>query len=83
MVPCHRRSADYCWYSGADVSQNEYLTMCGMLAGSMTDPPALAFLIIFIQPAVRRRSLTPLSIRSDVPAHYHTPITGGALLEYR
>ncbi len=57
--------------------------MCGMLAGSMTDPPALAFVIIFIQPAVRRRFLTPLSIRGDVPAHYHPPITGGALLEYR
>lgn len=43
MVPDHRRSADYCWYSGADVSKMNYLTMCGMLAGSMTDPPALAF----------------------------------------
>ncbi len=56
-----------------------YLTMCGMLAGSMTDPPAWRLLIIFIQPAVRRRSLTPRLSVSDVPAHYHPPITGGAL----
>ena len=46
------------------LAKMNYLTMCGMLAGSMTDPPALAcLLIIFIQPVVRRRSLTPLFIR--------------------
>ena len=54
------------------LAKMNYLTMCGMLAGSMTDPPALAF----------ANNLHPTSV-SDVPAHYHTPITGGALLEYR
>ncbi len=45
------------------LAKMNYLTMCGMLAGSMTDPPALAFANNLIQPVVRRRSLTPLSIR--------------------
>lgn len=66
------------------LAKMNYLTMCGMLAGSMTDPPALAF-ANNLHPT---SGAAALSIRhclsvSDVPAHYHPPITGGALLEYR
>lgn len=59
------------------LAKMNYLTMCGMLAGSMTDPPALANQRC--GGALLRHCLSV----SDVPAHYHTPITGGALLEYR
>lgn len=66
------------------LAKMNYLTMCGMLAGSMTDPPALAFANnLHPNSAVQRRSLRHCLSVSDVPAHYHTPITGGALLEYR
>ncbi len=66
------------------LAKMNYLTMCGMLAGSMTDPPALAF-ANNLHPtsggggALLRHCLSV----GDVPAHYHPPITGGALLEYR
>ncbi len=39
----HRYSADYRRFAGAIFAKMNYLTLCGMLAGSMTDPPALAF----------------------------------------
>ncbi len=65
------------------LAKMNYLTMCS--TGRFHDQILRRWrlLIIFIQPAVRRRSLTPLSIVGNVPAHYHPPITGGALLEYR
>lgn len=64
------------------LAKMNYLTMCGMLAGSMTDPPALAF-ANNLHPTSGAALLRHCLSVSDVPAHYHTPITGGALLEYR
>ncbi|STJ77717.1 putative transport protein YidE [Escherichia coli] len=57
-----------------------YLTMCGMLAGSMTDPPALAF-ANNLHPTSGAAALSYATVLSvgNVPAHYHPPITGGAL----
>ena len=60
------------------LAKMNYLTMCGMLAGSMTDPPALAF-ANNLHPTSGAAALS----YATVPAHYHPPITGGALLEYR
>ena len=65
------------------LAKMNYLTMCGMLAGSMTDPPALAFANNLHPTSGAAAFLRHCLSVSDVPAHYHTPITGGALLEYR
>lgn len=66
------------------LAKMNYLTMCGMLAGSMTDPPALAF-ANNLHPtsgaaALSYATVYPLVmfLRIITP-----PITGGALLEYR
>ena len=66
------------------LAKMNYLTMCGMLAGSMTDPPALAF-ANKLHPtsgaaALSYATVYPLVmfLRIITP-----PITGGALLEYR
>jgi putative transport protein len=45
------------------LAKMNYLTLCGMLAGSMTDPPALAFANNLHATSGARRSLTPPSIR--------------------
>ncbi|XPE40435.1 hypothetical protein ACNKHK_24120 [Shigella flexneri] len=39
----HYRGSLITGASGTDCRKMNYLTLCGMLAGSMTDPPALAF----------------------------------------
>lgn len=55
-----------------------YLTLCGMLAGSMTDPPALAFAnnLHATSGALLRDRLSV----SDVPAYYHATTAGGDFL---
>ena len=60
-----------------------YLTMCGMLAGSMTDPPALAF-ANNLHPTSGAAALSYATVYPLVMfLRIITPITGGALLEYR
>ncbi len=57
--------------------------MCGMLAGSMTDPPALAF-ANNLHPTSGAAALSYATVYPLVMfLRIITPITGGALLEYR
>ena len=61
------------------LAKMNYLTMCGMLAGSMTDPPALAF-ANNLHPT---SGAAALSYATVYPLVMFLRITGGALLEYR
>lgn len=55
-----------------------YLTLCGMLAGSMTDPPALAFANnLHATSGAAALSLRDRLSVSDVPAYYHATTAGG------
>lgn len=60
------------------LAKMNYLTLCGMLAGSMTDPPALAFAnnLHATSGALLRHRLSA----GDVPAHYHPAATRRAVL---
>lgn len=65
------------------LAKMNYLTMCGMLAGSMTDPPALAF-ANNLHPTSGAAALSYATVYPLVMfLRIITPITGGALLEYR
>ncbi|KDL90127.1 hypothetical protein AE00_03959 [Klebsiella pneumoniae MGH 74] len=60
------------------LAKMNYLTLCGMLAGSMTDPPALAFAnnLHATSGALVCHRLSA----GDVPAHYHPAATRRAVL---
>lgn len=66
------------------LAKMNYLTMCGMLAGSMTDPPALAF-ANNLHPTSGAAALSYATVYPLVMfLRIITPqSTGGALLEYR
>lgn len=60
-----------------------YLTLCGMLAGSMTDPPALAFANnLHATSGAAALSLRDRLSVSDVPAYYHATTAGGDFWEW-
>ncbi len=63
------------------VGKMNYLTLSGMLAGSMTDPPALAF-ANGLHPDQRRCGalLCHGLPAGNVPAHHVTAAAGGAVL---
>ncbi|QUJ07722.1 hypothetical protein KCP70_11205 [Salmonella enterica subsp. enterica] len=75
----HRYSADYRRFAGSFAKMN-YLTLCGMLAGSMTVRQRWHLPTIFMPPAARRRP-SATRIVSDVPAYYHATTAGGDFLQ--
>ena len=62
------------------LAKMNYLTLCGMLAGSMTDPPALAFANNLHATSGAAALVCHRLSAGDVPAHYHPAATRRAVL---